>query len=121
MRSIDWSQLPFATKMSSAFSIPVPEFAPRVVEVEIKSVRAIGSHRFFIARIVREDKFFGGLEFCSIHGFYQSWRLDKLKGADEELQISLAGDAFNKRGRNRLLAIRNAPIEMLPLDDRQNR
>ena len=120
-KSIDWSQLPFATKMSSAFSIPVPEFASRVMEVEIKSVRAIGSHSFFIARIVREDKFFGGPEFCSIHGFYQSWRLGKLEREDEELQISLAGDAFNKRGRNRPLAIRNAQIEMLPLDDKQNR
>jgi flavin reductase (DIM6/NTAB) family NADH-FMN oxidoreductase RutF len=120
-KSIDWSQLPFATKMSSAFGIPVPGFASRVMEVEIKSVRVIGSHRFFIARIVREDKFFGGLEFCSIHGFYQSWRLGKLEREDEELQISLAGDAFNKRGRNRPLAIRNAQIEMLPLDDKQNR
>jgi flavin reductase (DIM6/NTAB) family NADH-FMN oxidoreductase RutF len=119
--SIDWSQLPFATKMSRAFSIPVPEFAPRVMEVEIKSVRAIGSHRFFIARIIREDKFFDGLEFCSIHGFYQSWRLSKFKAGGEELQISLAGDAFNKRGRNRSLAVRNAPIEIAPLDDKLNR
>jgi len=120
-KSIDWSQLPFATKMSAAFSIPVPEFAPRVIEVEIKSVRSIGSHRVFIARTIREDKFFDGLEFCSIHGFYQSWRLGKLKGKDEELQISLAGDAFNKRGRNRSQAVRNAPIEMVPLDDKLNR
>jgi flavin reductase (DIM6/NTAB) family NADH-FMN oxidoreductase RutF len=120
-KSIDWSQLPFATKMSSEFSIPVPEFSPRVIEVEIKSVRAIGSHRFFIARIVREDNFFDGLEFCSIHGFYQSWRLGKLKGGDKEVQISLAGDAFNKRGRNRSPDVRNAPIELVPLDDKLNR
>jgi len=120
-KSIDWSRLPFATKMSSAFSIPVPEFAPRVVELEIKSVRAIGSHRFFIARIIREDRFFDGLEFCSIHGFYQSWRLGKLEREDEELQISLAGDAFNKRGRNRPLAAKTHQIKMLSLDDKQNR
>ena len=87
--------------MSIAFNIPIPEFAPRVREVEIQSVRAIGSHQFFIARIIREDKFCDGLEFCSIHGFYQSWRLAKLKEENEELKISLAGDAFNKRGRYR--------------------
>jgi flavin reductase (DIM6/NTAB) family NADH-FMN oxidoreductase RutF len=120
-KSIDWSELPFATKMSPAFSIPVPEFAPRVMDVEIRSVRAIGSHRFFIARIVREDKFFDGLEFCSIHGFYQSWRLSKFKGGSEGLQISLAGDAFNKRGRNRSPAARHAPIEMIPFDEKMNR
>jgi flavin reductase (DIM6/NTAB) family NADH-FMN oxidoreductase RutF len=120
-KSIDWSQLPFATKMSTSFGIPVPEFARRVIEVEIKSVHPIGSHRFFIARTIREDKFYDGLEFCSIHGFYQSWRLDQLKRVDEERKISLAGDAFNKRGRNRSLAVRNAPIEMVPLDDKLSR
>jgi flavin reductase (DIM6/NTAB) family NADH-FMN oxidoreductase RutF len=120
-KSINWSQLPFATKMSAEFGIPVPEFAPRVIEVEIKSVLAIGSHRFFIARKVREDRFFDGLEFCSIHGFYQSWRLGKLKGGSEEVQISLAGDAFNKRGRNRSPVASHAPIEMIPLDEKLNR
>jgi flavin reductase (DIM6/NTAB) family NADH-FMN oxidoreductase RutF len=105
-KSIDWSQLPFATKMSTAFNIPIPEFAQRVREVEVKSVRAIGSHQFFIARIIREEKFSDGLEFCSIHGFYQSWRLAKLTEENEELKISLAGDAFNKRGRHRVQPVR---------------
>ena len=69
--------------------------------MEIESVRAIGSHEFFIARIIREDNFCDGLQFCSIHGFYQSWRLAKLKEENEELKVSLAEDAFNKRGRYR--------------------
>jgi flavin reductase (DIM6/NTAB) family NADH-FMN oxidoreductase RutF len=120
-KSIDWSQLPFATKTSVTFGIPVPEFARRVIEVEIKAVHRIGSHRFFIARTIREDKFYDGLEFCSIHGFYQSWRLSQLKRGNEERKISLAGDAFNKRGRNRSQAVRNAPIEMVPLDDKLSR
>jgi flavin reductase (DIM6/NTAB) family NADH-FMN oxidoreductase RutF len=120
-KSIDWSQLPFATKMSATFNIPVPEFAQRVREVEIKSVRAIGSHQFFIARIIREDKFFDGSEFCSIHGFYQSWRLRKLKEGDEELKISLAADAFNKRGRHRSPAASDVPIKLIPLNDKPNR
>jgi flavin reductase (DIM6/NTAB) family NADH-FMN oxidoreductase RutF len=120
-KSIDWSQLPFATKMSTTLNIPVPEFAQRVREVEIKSVRAIGSHQFFIARIVGEEKFSDGLEFCSIHGFYQAWRLRKLKRGDDELKISLAGDAFNKRGRHRSPAARDVPIKMIPSNDQLNR
>lgn len=120
-KSIDWSQLPFATMTSTTFNIPVPEFAQRVRELEIESVRAIGSHKFFIARIIREDKFIDGLEFCSIHGFYQAWRLRKLKGGDEELEISLAGDVFNKRGRHRSEAFRDVPIKMIPLNDKLNR
>jgi flavin reductase (DIM6/NTAB) family NADH-FMN oxidoreductase RutF len=94
--SIDWEQLPFATKLSSAFHIPVPTFAQRVREVEIQSVRAIGSHSFFVARVVHDEKFSDGLGFCAIHGFYQSWRL---RGLKEQLKESMVEDEHNKRER----------------------
>jgi hypothetical protein len=100
-QSIDWDHLPFATKTSVTFNIPVPDFAQRVKELEIELVRAIGSHSFFVARLVHDQKFSEGLGFCSIHGFYQSWRLKKLNQRTREREVSLAGDALNKRERYR--------------------
>jgi flavin reductase (DIM6/NTAB) family NADH-FMN oxidoreductase RutF len=92
---IEWDQLPFATKMSATFNIPVPVFAQRVREMEIRKVHGIGSHTFFIARIICDKTFSKELGLSVIHGFYQAWRL---KGRGQELQASLAEDSFNKRG-----------------------
>lgn len=94
-QSIDWNKLPFATEMSSAFDIPVPVFALRVREMEIEAVRKIGSHIFFVARIIRDESFADSAGLCIVHGFYQAWRL---KGRRAELEASLAADLLNKRG-----------------------
>jgi flavin reductase (DIM6/NTAB) family NADH-FMN oxidoreductase RutF len=94
--SIDWEQLPFSTKPSSRFQIPCPDFAQRVREVEIASVHSIGSHRFFLARTVHDATTSNEPGFCSIHGFYQSWRLQYAQKPEHELNSSLAEDAFNK-------------------------
>ena len=99
-RSIDWSQLPFGTKTSKALRIPVPAFAQTVREMEIETSVAVGSHRFFLARIIEEEKFGEGLVFCSIHGFYQFWRLNEREHRDSELARALAGDALHKRERH---------------------
>src|SRR5215469_686753 len=96
-QSFDWGQLPFAMRMSTTFHIPVPAFALRIRELEIKEARAVGSHTFFLARIVHDEKCSEGLAFCSIHGFYQSWRLNKC--SEEELKTAMAQDAYSKRGR----------------------
>jgi flavin reductase (DIM6/NTAB) family NADH-FMN oxidoreductase RutF len=93
--SIAWDELPFATKMSPTFNIPVPVFAQRVKEMEIKKVYSIGSHTFFVAQIIHDEIFSKELELCVVHGFYQAWRL---KDRDAELQASLAEDSFSKRG-----------------------
>jgi flavin reductase (DIM6/NTAB) family NADH-FMN oxidoreductase RutF len=98
--SIDWSRLPFATRSSKVLGIPVPEFAQRVKELEISNSIAVGSHRFFIAQILEEEVLSDELGFCSIHGFYQFWRLKELKQFETELARSLAGDAFHKRERH---------------------
>jgi flavin reductase (DIM6/NTAB) family NADH-FMN oxidoreductase RutF len=98
--SVDWSALPFATKISKALSIPIPEFAQRVKELEIWNSIAVGSHRFFIGRILAEETHTNELAFCSIHGFYQSWRLKKFEQRDRELARSLAADTFHKRERH---------------------
>jgi hypothetical protein len=95
--SFVWQELPFAIRASTVFNIPVPDFALRVREMEIKTVRKVGSHRFFLGRIVRDEKTSDGLVFGSIHGFYQYWRLKR--SSKEERRASLAVDALSKQGR----------------------
>ncbi len=88
--SIDWYQLPFTIKPWGTSGIPIPEFALRAREVKVEAVEHLGSHTFFIARIVRDEKFASGVELCVIHGFYQSWRMEH--GVDRN--ASLAGHAL---------------------------
>jgi flavin reductase (DIM6/NTAB) family NADH-FMN oxidoreductase RutF len=92
---IEWHQLPFATKASTRFNIPVPVFAQRVREMEVTKVHNIGSHTFFLARIVNDETFTNGPGLSVIHGFYQAWRL---KGHSVKLQASRAEDSIYKRG-----------------------
>ncbi len=73
--SIHWQDLPFPTRTSAALGIPVPDFALRVREMEIETVRKLGSHTVFVARIVHEERCSDGLQFFMIHGIYQAWRL----------------------------------------------
>jgi flavin reductase (DIM6/NTAB) family NADH-FMN oxidoreductase RutF len=91
---IEWAQLPFATKVSSTFNIPVPIFTQRVRELEVTKVHNFGSHIFFLARIVHDETFSQSLGLSVIHGFYQAWRLS---GHSAELQASRAEDSLYKR------------------------
>ena len=93
--SIDWDRLPFATKLSAQFKFRVPAFTHRVREMQIETIRNLGSHTFFVARIVHDERSADSVGLCIVHGFYQAWRL---KGHREELKASLANDLFNKRG-----------------------
>lgn len=93
--SIDWSQLSFKTKESMTFGIPIPGFATRVREMQIERAHKLGSHRFFIARVVSDATHEVGAQACVVHGFYQFWRLQGHKG---RLLASVAEDAMNKRG-----------------------
>jgi hypothetical protein len=63
--------------------------------MEIETVRKIGSHTFFVARITSDESFAESVGLCIVHGFYQAWRL---KGRRAELEASLAEDLLNKRG-----------------------
>jgi flavin reductase (DIM6/NTAB) family NADH-FMN oxidoreductase RutF len=94
--SIEWDQLSFRTMTSTAFEIPVPVFAQRIRELEVRRVHPIGSHTFFVARIVSDEVLSEGPGLCVIHGFYQAWRL---RGNSAELNASLAEDALNKKGQ----------------------
>jgi len=92
---IEWDQLPFATKLSTMFRIPIPVFAQRVREMEVTKVLNIGSHVFFLARIVHDETFTNDLGLSAIHGFYQAWRLN---GRRTELEVSRAEDSIYKSG-----------------------
>jgi flavin reductase (DIM6/NTAB) family NADH-FMN oxidoreductase RutF len=92
---IDWNDLPFATRQSPEFGIPIPAFAFRVREMEVEVARKLGSHIFFVGRVVRDERFSEGTEWCVIHGHYQVWRL---KSRPSEIESSIAEDARVKRG-----------------------
>ena len=55
---IEWKDLPFKTKRSHKHGIPIPEFAVHVREVEVEALQALGSHTFFVGRIIEEERFF---------------------------------------------------------------
>jgi flavin reductase (DIM6/NTAB) family NADH-FMN oxidoreductase RutF len=77
--TISWDQLPFAIKPSSACGIPVPCFASRVIELQIETTHNLGSHTFFVARVIREERHRDDAQFFMVHGIYQSWRLANLQ------------------------------------------
>ncbi|HVV46420.1 MAG TPA: flavin reductase [Bryobacteraceae bacterium] len=76
--SIDLSDLPFESRPSPAFGFPVPDFAVRVRELEIESCQRLGSHTFFIARLIHDEQITVAQEFFYVHGIYQSWRVRNL-------------------------------------------
>jgi flavin reductase (DIM6/NTAB) family NADH-FMN oxidoreductase RutF len=69
-----WNELPFLMKKSTLLGVPAPSFAMRVREMQIESVRRIGSHKLFVARILRDERCWEGLEFFVVHGIYQACR-----------------------------------------------
>lgn len=95
-KQIGWDELPFQTQPSSTWGIPIPDFATRVRELHVEAVRRIGSHRFFVARIVSDETYHRAQQACVVHGFYQYWRL---RGQEAELAASVADHYLHKRGR----------------------
>lgn len=93
--SIDWDTLPFQTAPSAEFGIPVPDLATCVRELQILKVHTIGSHRLFIARIIRDETRTGAAQACVVHGFYQFWRT---RGDKVKLRTSVAEDWVHKHG-----------------------
>jgi flavin reductase (DIM6/NTAB) family NADH-FMN oxidoreductase RutF len=92
---IEWNELPFTTKNSLIYGVPVPSFSQRVRELSVKKTYPIGSHILFIAKIISDEIFSNSLGVSVIHGFYQAWRL---KGRSSEVKTALAKDAHNKWG-----------------------
>jgi hypothetical protein len=92
---IEWSDLPFMTKPSPRFGIPIPEFSLRVREMKVEVERKLGTHIFFVGRVVADERFSEGMEWYVTHGHYQVWRLKSRPG---EIESSFAEDARVKRG-----------------------
>ena len=90
--TIDWKQLPFATRPSQIFKIPVPLFACRVRELKVERVHRLGYHTLFLARVLSDERMVRVPELCVAHGFYQDWRVrnlgvDKRQAAAEDLYV----------------------------------
>jgi flavin reductase (DIM6/NTAB) family NADH-FMN oxidoreductase RutF len=90
---VEWRQLPFAITPSPSLSIPRPAFATNLRELRIEQVHRLGSHRFFLARIVTRETYNNQPQACVIHGSYQ---YSRLHGDPEKLRISLAEDRIHK-------------------------
>jgi len=74
LTSIRWSEIPFATNRSATLGIPVPEFALTVRELQVEQSTPLGSHTFFVARIVDRQVHLDRPEFHRIHGLYAACR-----------------------------------------------
>jgi flavin reductase (DIM6/NTAB) family NADH-FMN oxidoreductase RutF len=68
--SIDFARLPFGTFPSRTLGIPVPEFSLAVRELRVEKVLPLGSHDFFVARIIGTQVHVSAPEFYRIHGLY---------------------------------------------------
>jgi hypothetical protein len=90
---IEWRQLSFAMTVSPLLSIPRPAFATNLRELKVEQVHRLGSHRFFLARIVTRETYNHQPQACVIHGSYQYRRLH---GDVEKLRASLAENRIHK-------------------------
>jgi flavin reductase (DIM6/NTAB) family NADH-FMN oxidoreductase RutF len=76
---VELGQLSFATSLSPAFGIPVPQFSVRVREMRIETVRPLGSHKLFLATTVEDNQWAEGPQLFLVHGIYQA-RREQLRG-----------------------------------------
>jgi flavin reductase (DIM6/NTAB) family NADH-FMN oxidoreductase RutF len=72
--SIDWRELPFDTVRPGAIDAPVAAFAIRAREMQVESIRQLGSHTLFVARTITEECLSDGPQLFSAHGIYHQWR-----------------------------------------------
>lgn len=70
----DWNTLPFPVRLSREFGIPAVASALRVQELTIVHSQEVGSHTFFLGRIVSEEHLTQGTQLHHTPGFYQAYR-----------------------------------------------
>lgn len=71
---LDWASLPFKLERSAQFSLPVPQWALRVRELEILDFRSVGSHTLFVTH-ARSDRVIGdGPQFFHTSGIHEFLR-----------------------------------------------
>ncbi|WP_263383113.1 hypothetical protein [Granulicella arctica] len=66
--SIEWDELPFEMRPSPVLKVPIPCFALMVRELAVEGVHTLGSHSFFVGRILHEQVYRAGPEFYRVHG-----------------------------------------------------
>jgi hypothetical protein len=67
---IDWELLPFSTKPSPQFGLPVAEAALRVREVHVQRWQEVGSHMLFLTAPVSDTRGQPSVERQLSHAFY---------------------------------------------------
>lgn len=72
--SIHWGDLPFASRPSPNWGLPIPEPALAVREVWVEQVHTVGSHTLFITRPEHQAQLGEGLPLHHISGLYQAYR-----------------------------------------------
>lgn len=70
----DWQALPFALRESREFGLPVVASALRIQELAIEHAQEIGSHIFFLARVLSDESVQGGQQLHHTAGFHQVYR-----------------------------------------------
>jgi flavin reductase (DIM6/NTAB) family NADH-FMN oxidoreductase RutF len=71
---VDWDHLPFEIERSREFSLPCPAIALRVRELSIVDFDTVGSHSFFLCRVVSDRSIAQGNQFFHTSGIYQYFR-----------------------------------------------
>lgn len=71
---VEWERLPFEIHRSREFGLPVPAIALRVRELEILDFDAVGSHSFFVARVISDTPGTDATQFFHTSGIYQHFR-----------------------------------------------
>ena len=74
VETLDESELPFALSTSPTFGMRYPENAVRVRELEIVSIKTMGSHTFFIGRAVTDRRLSDEPQLFHTPGFHQRYR-----------------------------------------------
>ncbi len=70
----DWTELPFPVRPSQTFDIPVVTAALRIQELAIEHSQEIGSHVFFLCRVVSEENLAESDQLHHTAGFHQAYR-----------------------------------------------
>ncbi|WIG54637.1 MAG: hypothetical protein OJF61_000423 [Rhodanobacteraceae bacterium] len=70
----DWKALPIPMRPSRAFGIPVLTDTPHLQELAIVHSQEIGSHTFFLGRVVSDETPAPGAQLHHTAGFHQAWR-----------------------------------------------
>jgi flavin reductase (DIM6/NTAB) family NADH-FMN oxidoreductase RutF len=70
----DWKALPFHVRPTREFGIPAVAEALRIQELSIVHSQEIGSHIFFLCRIVSDEDLADGVQLNHTPGFHQVYR-----------------------------------------------